>query len=246
MERRMGGWTKAAGVAALVWRIVLTTGTGAIFAFLVARQAYGSALLPPLFIVLSFAWGLAAFLVAQAGFAAWTGRAPSAEALARMRRLLGVLVAAALYFVLVLHLVNAYFAKQWAIERFLLVDGGVYPLLFWGGYVLAGSLLPMALLWHPRLAAPRATLAASILVTAGAFAWLYAFILGGQAFPLDVFPGYAVSSSFGDGQVQAYAPSLPEIGLGVGGLGLAFLIAVAGVAALPFLPDDDVAKAGAD
>lgn len=249
LERRMNPYAKAAGVAAFVWRLALTTGTGAIFAFLVARQAYGSALLPPLFIVLSFAWGLAAFLVAQAGFAAWTARAPAAEGLDRMRRLLAVLVAAALYFALIFHFVNAYFAKQQAFERFLLVDGGVYPLLFWGGFVLLGGVLPLAILWHPRLPARAASLAASVLVTIGAFAWLYAFVVGGQAFPLEIFPGYAVSSSFGDGQVQAYAPSLPEIALGAGGLGLAFLIAVVGAGSLPFLPDgagDAPAKAGAE
>src|SRR5512135_3406686 len=42
-ERRMNRYTKAAGIAALVWRFALTTGTGSIFAFLVARQAYQSA-----------------------------------------------------------------------------------------------------------------------------------------------------------------------------------------------------------
>ena len=63
MEPRLGRWSKPAGLAAFAWRIVLTTGTGSIFAFLVARQAYGSALLAPLFIVMSFAWGLAVFLV---------------------------------------------------------------------------------------------------------------------------------------------------------------------------------------
>ncbi len=245
MDRRMGAYSKAAGTAAFVWRLVLTTGTGAIFAFLVARQAYGSALLPPLFIVLSLAWGLAAFVLAQAGLAAWTRRAPPAAALVRMRRLLAIFVAAALYFVAIHHLVSAYFAKQWAFERFVLVEGGVYPLLFWGGFVLLGGLLPLALLWNPRLTGARPTIVASLLVTAGAFAWLYVFILGGQAFPLELFPGYAVASTFGDGQIQSYAPSLPEIALGVGGLGVAFLITVAGAGALPFLPEGDTAAPAA-
>jgi Ni/Fe-hydrogenase subunit HybB-like protein len=64
-ERRYNAWSKPAGIAALVWRFVLTTGTGSIFGFLVARQAYQSALLAPLFIVLSFGWGLAVFLIVQ-------------------------------------------------------------------------------------------------------------------------------------------------------------------------------------
>jgi len=63
MERRMNPLSKSAGFAVFAWRFILTTGTGLIFAFLAARQAYASALLPPLFIVISFAWGLAVFLI---------------------------------------------------------------------------------------------------------------------------------------------------------------------------------------
>ncbi|MGE5088614.1 MAG: NrfD/PsrC family molybdoenzyme membrane anchor subunit [Candidatus Levyibacteriota bacterium] len=239
LERRMNPYSRYAGLAAFVWRIVLTTGTGSIFAFLVARQAYGSALLPPLFVVLSFAWGLAVFLVVHAAIYAWTGRRPPPEVLGRMGRLLALFVVAAFYLVLVYHMVNAYFAKQQVFERFLLLDGGVYPLLFWGGYVAVGGIAPLALLWHPRLRGPRATLAAALLVIAGAFAWLYVFIIGGQAFPLEIFPGYHVTSSFGDGQIQSYVPSLPEIALGCGGLGLAFLITLAGLRTLPFAPKDE-------
>ena len=51
----------------------------------------------------------------------------------RMARLLGVFVAAALYLVVVYHLTNLYFARQAAFEPFILLDGGIYPLLFWGG-----------------------------------------------------------------------------------------------------------------
>ncbi len=107
MEKRMGAYSKAAGVAAFAWRLILTTGTGTIFAFLVARQAYGSALLPPLFIVLSFAWGLAVFLVVQAAMYAWSAGTVPAAVHARMRSLLALFVIGALYFVAVFHLVNA-------------------------------------------------------------------------------------------------------------------------------------------
>ena len=79
-----------------------------------------------------------------------------------------------------------------------------------------------------------------MLVIVGAFALLYVLIIGGQAFPLDIFPGYQViSSSFGDGQVASYTPSLPEIVLGTGGLAIAFMITIVGVRALNFLPHDD-------
>ena len=239
-ERRLNKYSKPAGLAALVWRFVLTTGTGSIFAFLVARQAYQSALLAPLFIVLSFGWGLAVFLIAQSTMYAWEGRELDSAIQRRMARLLGVFIAASLYLVAVYHLTNLYYAKQAAFERFLLVDGGLYPLLFWAGYVLVGSVLPLLLLFHPKLSSARATFAASALVVVGAFAFLYVFIIGGQAFPLEIFPGHEVSSSFGDGAIASYVPSLPEFLLGVGGLGAALLLTVVGVRAFDFMPQDDI------
>lgn len=232
MEKRMNRYARAAGIAALVWRFVLTTGTGAIFAFLVARQAYASAVLPPLFIVLSLAWGMAVFVLVHAAYGG-----AGEELNRRMRNLLGILVALALYLTAVYHLTNLYFARQVEFERFILLDGGIYPWLFWVGYALAGSAAPMALVWRPGAGAGSLRLAAA-LTLAGAFAWLYVFIIGGQAFPLEIFPGYEVTSSFRDGQIASYAPSLPEVLLGLGGIAAAFLIVLVGVQVFDFTPDD--------
>jgi molybdopterin-containing oxidoreductase family membrane subunit len=239
-ERRFNAWSRPAGIAALVWRFVLTTGTGSIFAFLVARQAYGSALLAPLFIVLSFGWGLAVFLIVQATMYAWNSRVLDIAIQRRLARLLGIFVAASLFLVAVYHLTNGYFAKQQAFEAFILRDGGIFPLLFWGGYVAVGSLVPLVLLLHPRLGDARATLAASVLIVLGAFAWLFVFIVGGQAFPLEIFPGWQVSSSFADGAIAHYVPAMPEWLLGIGGLSAAFLLTVIGVRVLDFMPQDDL------
>lgn len=248
-ERRMNRWSKTAGLAALVWRFALTTGTGSIFGFLVARQAYQSALLAPLFIVLSFAWGLAVFLVVQSSMYAWNEQQLPQAVQKRMARLLGIFVAGALYLVAVYHLTNLYFARQGVFEAFILLGrgdaGSAFPALFWGGYVMLGALVPLALLFHPRLGGPRATLAASALVVIGAFALLYVFIIGGQVFPLDIFPGFDVKSSFTDGAIEHYRASLPELLLGLGGVGAAFVLTTIGVRVLDFLPQDDFAALGA-
>ena len=53
---------------------------------------------------------------------------------------------------------------------------------------------------------------------------------------MDIFPGYLVRSSFADGAIAAYTPRLPELLLGLGGLGAAFLVTLVGVRVLPFLP----------
>ena len=244
-ERRFNAWSRPAGIAVLVWRFVLTAGTGSIFAFLVARQAWGSALLPPLFIVMSFSWGMAVFLVVQAALYGWSRRTLDPAVGRRLARLLGIFVAASLFLVAVQHLTGSYFAKQQAFQAFVLLGqggGGVFALLFWGGYVGLGSLLPLVLLLHPRPGGARATTAAAALVVLSAFAWLYVFIVGGQAFPLDIFPGRQVSSSFADGAVAAYAPAWPEWLLGIGGVGAAFLLTVVGVRVLDFMPQDDLAE----
>lgn len=244
-ERRFNAWSRPAGIAVLVWRFVLTAGTGSIFAFLVARQAWGSALLPPLFIVMSFSWGMAVFLVVQAALYGWNRRTLDPAIGRRLARLLGIFVAASLFLVAVQHLTGSYFAKQQAFQAFVLLGqggGGSFALLLWGGYVGLGSLLPLVLLLHPRLGGARATTAAAALVVLGAFAWLYVFIVGGQAFPLDILPGRQVSSSFADGAVAAYAPAWPEWLLGIGGVGAAFLLTVVGVRVLDFMPQDDLAE----
>jgi molybdopterin-containing oxidoreductase family membrane subunit len=243
LEKRFGALARPVGLAAFAWRIILTTGTGSIFGFLVSRQAYASGVIAPLFIALSLAWGLAVFHLAQLGLARMGGPAMTDDLQRRVRRLLGVFVIAALYFVVVHHLTNLYWAKQGAFERFILVSGAPYPALFWGGFVVLGSVVPVALVFHPRLAGQGATALASALVALGAFAFLYVFIIGGQAFPLEIFPGYEAASAYRDGQVDGYVPSLPEVLLGFGGLAASFLVALVGVRALPILPAEEVAVA---
>jgi len=93
------------------------------------------------------------------------------------------------------------------------------------------------LLYHPKLGRLRSSIAlASLLVIAGGLAQVYVIIIGGQAYPLDLFPGMIVSSSFYDGVVNSYTPSLPEVLLGIGGVALAIAMVVLGVKVLRFLP----------
>jgi molybdopterin-containing oxidoreductase family membrane subunit len=61
-------------------------------------------------------------------------------------------------------------------------------------------------------------------------------IIGGQAFPLTLFPNAEVSSSFYDGVVAAYAPSLPEVLLGLGGMAMSLIMVVLAIRILGFLP----------
>jgi len=237
MEKRWMHHSKKAGLLAFVWRLSLTTGTGSIFGFLVARPGYDAAIMAPMFIAMSFAFGLAIFIILVSVIYKATGRPLGDLILFKMRNLLGTFVAAACYFSVVQHLTNLYAAEHMGVESFILWNGGIYTFLFWVVQIGVGTLFPLAMLFNPATGRTcQGINIASMAVIAGGFAQLYVIIIGGQAFPLQLFPGMEVSSSFFDGQVHAYAPSLPELVLGFSGIATAMLIVAVAVKYLPLLP----------
>ena len=237
LERRMNRFTSTAGFVAFIWRLVLTTGTGSIFGFLVARQSYDAAIMAPMFIIMSFSFGLAFFILVLSACCEGTGRELGDFTIRRLGKLLGIFVAAVLYFATVQHLTNLYATEHHGVERFILMEGGVHTLLFWGGQVVLGGLLPLALIYHPATAGVRKwILISAVLVILGGLAQVYVIIIGGQAYPLVLFPGMEVSSSFFDGAVNHYSPSLPEALLSIGGMAIAGLIVAIAVKFLKFLP----------
>jgi molybdopterin-containing oxidoreductase family membrane subunit len=237
MERRMNAFTKPVGVFAFVWRLALTTGTGSIFGFLVARQAWDAAIMAPMFIAMSLAFGLAVFLLLTLAISRHAGRELGAGLRRRLARLLGIFAAVVLYFAAVQHLTNLYAAEHAAVERFILFEGGIYTTLFWLGQIGIGGVVPLVLIFAPQIKSSVNTVMwASVAVIIGGFAQLYVIIIGGQAFPQILFPGRIVESSFADGGIAAYAPSLPELGLGLGGAALALAIVTLAIKVLAVLP----------
>jgi Ni/Fe-hydrogenase subunit HybB-like protein len=241
-ERKGNVYMKPVGTFAFLWRLALTTGTGSIFGFLVGRQAYDTAILAPMFVVMSFAYGLAIYLLVLMLSFQWDNRPIGPVMLKRLKNLLALFVAAVLYFTLVYHLTKLYGAKNADVETFVLISGGIYTALFWVGWVLIGGLVPLGILYHPELGKDRNWIAAACgLVIAGGLAAMYVIIIGSQAYPLEMFPGKTVLEfgAPGDvgGGVAPYAPSFPELLLGVGGVGVAMLITAVGVRVLQFLPE---------
>ena len=237
MDRGVGRWNKLAGVSAFIWRLILTTGTGSIFGFLVARQAYDAAIFAPMFIIMSFAFGLAIFVLVLLSSYNGTGRELGDSVIRRLRNLLGVFVGAVLYFVVVYHLTNLYATEHHGVEKFILVEGGVFTNMFWLGQIIIGGIIPLILLFTPALANCRKSLtAASIMVILGGLAAMYVIIIGGQAYPLELFPGMEVTSSFYDGVVNSYSPTMAEFLLGVGGFAFALIIVAFAVKVLQLLP----------
>lgn len=238
MERRLNGHTRMIGTLAFLWRLILTTGTGSIFGLLVARQPYDEAIMAPMFIVMSFAFGLSIFILVLMAACRGSARPLGESTLMRLKNLLGVFAAGELYFLMIFHLTKLYQAGFLGAEAFLLWSGGPYTVLFWFGAVFLGAVLPMLLFWLPPTRRSRAAVGwGSVSVAVGGLALMYDIIIGGQAWPLSIFPGMQVSSSFYDGVVNSYVPRLPEYALGLGGCALALLITLLALRLLPFLPE---------
>ena len=159
-----------------------------------------------------------------------TARPLDDRLLHRLARLQAIFVSVVLYFVLVRHLANLYVAEHVAVERFLLIDGGggVYPAVFWGGQILAGSIAPLVILWGGGRMRSRGWIGtAAGLVVVGGFSQLYGIIIGGQAAPLLIFPGKEViEGALIDGEPSRYLASAPELLLGLGGVAVSLLILV--------------------
>ena len=239
MERRMNGFVKPAGYLAFVWRLVLTTGTGSIFGFLVARQAYDAALMGPLFVTMSFSIGTATFILFLLSLCRWAGCPLGNEMMDRLRRLQRIFVIVVLYMVVVFHLSKLYITNQHGIENFILLDGGTVTLFFWLGQIAIGSLIPLAILYSPYTRHSRPwTAVGAALILVGGLAQIYVIIIAAQAYPLEIFPGkIVVESSFFDGAIVGYHPGMPEVMLGIGGVALALLIVSLAMKVLPFVPE---------
>ena len=239
MDPRMTAFYRPAGTAAFLWRLFMTTGTGSVLGFLVSRAAFRSAVMAPEFIALSLSFGTAIFALVLLALQRFEGRPVPTPALrARLSRLLGLLVAISLYFVAVQHGTGLYQAERRDVEHFLLFQGGLYSVLIWGGFVVLGSVLPMMLLFDPLRAGQHGALPiASALIVFGGLCLIYATVIGGEAFPIEIFPGMHVTSSAFDGAVHPYAPSLPELALGLGAVGVAGVVLLMAMWVLPLLPD---------
>jgi molybdopterin-containing oxidoreductase family membrane subunit len=235
------------GWAAFTWRLILTTGTGSIFGFLGARDAVFGAIMAPLFIASSLVYGLAfTVLVLMTMSRETSDKLCNVEMIDKFRGLLIIFSGATLFITAIEHLNKFYGAPTQGVEMFLLKDGGVYPLIFWLGQIVIGSLAPLALLafMGEGVAGRRNLGIASALFLVGGLAQMYTIIIGSQAYPLNIFPGFEASSSFFDGAINSYTPSLPEILLGISGISIAMMIAAVAIRLLPFLPQS-TAKSGA-
>ncbi len=237
LDREVNKYSRYMGTFAFAWRIILTTGTGSIFGFLVAREAYATAILAPLFIVMSLSYGTAVYYLIIRIISRFFHFHVPEEVIVNLKSLTMYFLFANIYFLGLYHVTNLYIAKHINFELFILTSGGIYTYAFWIGQVLIGLIIPLFLVMTKKFNNILALKYASILILIGSFSAMYVIIIGGQAFPLTIFPDHIIlNSTFYDNVVHQYYPSVFEFILGIGGVALALIIVLVGIANFKFLP----------
>ncbi|MBF0182949.1 MAG: polysulfide reductase NrfD [Magnetococcales bacterium] len=238
-------FTKAAGSAAFAWRFVLTTGTGSIFGVIHAREVFHSAITAPTFVAVSLTSGTAMSILLLLASFRFTERELDRRLLFALRNALIFFLLLVLYLLIVEKFTKFYSPAFYDVESWILT--GSYAWLYWGGVVLLGVLGPLAVLFNSNLGNQIGGIAfASGMVVLGLFCFVGFVLIAGQAYPMNMFPGYEAASIFQDGVEGSYAPTLVEFMLGLGGIGVSGLLYLLGIRFFRLLPKKATAPEGWD
>ncbi len=238
-------FTKVVGSAAFGWRFMLTTGTGSIFGVVHAREVFHSAITAPTFVAISLTSGTAMSILLLVSSFHLTGRVMDKRLVYALRNVLIYFLLLVLYLLIVEKFTKFYSPAFYDVEQWILM--GPYAWLYWGGVVFVGVVAPMIILFNHRWGNQvGGIMTAAGLVVAGLFLFIGFVLIAGQSYPLNMFPGYEISSVFQDGLEGSYTPTLVELCLGVGGIGVSGLIYLLGIRFFRLLPQKASAPEGWD
>jgi molybdopterin-containing oxidoreductase family membrane subunit len=230
-------WTKILALVAVLWAILVHSGTGAIFGF-VPRELYRSPLLPPSFVAAALSSGTALMIVVILVLFRVAKRPLDNRLMLWVGRLLAVLVVVAGYFVFIENVYRLYVHESREAARYFLF-GGFHSVLFWLGLVLVGTIVPAAILFSRRGGDSISWVAFSaILVVVGVLCERYLIVIPGLAHPPDLFPGWKITHSMVDEGIAAYSISSYEVLQVLGVLSLMGLLFIWGLKLLRLLPTE--------
>ncbi len=237
MEKEMERLVKVLGVIAVIIAVLVHSGTGGIFGFIRARELYHSSLTPLAFVAAALSSGTALIIILLSLTFKLTGRFLDTRLLIGLGRFLAIFIIVVLYFFLVENLTRVYSPDSYYPTHFMLFSLNEYSLLFWVGLILFGCLIPLIILFHPKLSKEIFwVIFASILVVIGVFCERYIIVFPGQVYPLELFPGKHITSPFMDGQFDFYCVSFPEFMQVLGVFSILGILYILGLKILPLLP----------
>jgi molybdopterin-containing oxidoreductase family membrane subunit len=228
-------WTKRLALVAVLWAILVHSGTGAIFGF-VPRELYKSPLLPPSFIAAALSSGTALMILIVLALFRLTKRPLEPKPILWIGRLLAVFIVVVVYFVFIENAHRYYLIESRATERYFLF-GGFHSVLFWMGMIFVGAIVPATILFMRKTGDSIPWVAAAaVMVVAGVFCERYLIVLPGLSHPPDLIPGWRIVESAAEEGIVSYCPSFYELLQALGVVALIGLAFIWGLKLLKLLP----------
>jgi len=228
------------GIIAVCWAVLVHMGTGAIFGFIAAREAWFSPIKPFEFLAAALTSGLALLIVVVILTLKFSGRDVKREMITSLGGLLSVFIIILLVLVFIDKLTHFYSPDRGATVYML---AGHFSWIFWGFQIGMGVVIPLAILFNPRLnkTIRWVTLAATSVVI-GVFFERYYLVIPGAAYPQQYYPG-KIEGTWGT--LGSFALTPVEMVLSVGIVALLGLLFVLGLKYLELLPAKEAEEASA-
>ena len=235
-------WMKRWGILAISWAALVHMGTGAIFGFMEARDAWFTPIKPLEFLTCAVVSGVALLIVVLILTMKFTQREQRKDMVISLSRLLSVFICV-LALLIFLDKMTHLYAPDRAAALYSLT--GKYCWIFWGLQIGLVVILPLAILFNKRLRTVKWIFAASLSVVVGIFFERYFLVIPQAAFPLQYYPGH-IEGVYGAIGSFSFTPA--EIGMSIGifaMLGLLFLLGLKFMKALPEKSPEELAAAAA-
>ncbi|HEX7505716.1 MAG TPA: NrfD/PsrC family molybdoenzyme membrane anchor subunit [Polyangia bacterium] len=233
-------WTKILALIAVLWAILVHSGTGAIFGF-VPRELYTSSLLPPSFVAAALSSGTALMILVILVLFRLTKRPLAPKPMLWIGRLLAVFIVVAGYFVFIENAHRYYVAASRAAEHDYLF-GGFHSVVFWVGLVFLGTIVPAAILLERKNGNSRHSIrrvaCASVMVVLGVLCERYLIVIPGLSHPPGLIPGWMITQSAVEEGIVNYCPTSYEIMQSLGVVALVGLCFIWGLKLLRLLPTE--------
>ena len=225
-------YTKIMGTVAVFWAILVHMGTGAIFGFIAAREAWVSPIKPLEFLAAALTSGLALLIVVVVLTLKFSGRDVKRKMVASLRRLLVTFILILLVLIIVDKLTHFYSPDR---EATVYMLTGYYSWIFWCFQIGMGAVLPLAILVNPRLnQATRWVTIAAASVVIGVFFERYYLVIPGAAYPLHYYSPGKIEGVWG--ALSSFTIKPVEMFLSLGIVALLVLVFMLGLKFLELLP----------
>jgi molybdopterin-containing oxidoreductase family membrane subunit len=235
-------WMKRWGILAIGWASFVHMGTGAIFGFMEAREAWFTPIKPLEFLTCAVTSGVALLIVVLILTMKFTQREQRKEMVVSLSRLLSVFICI-LALLIFLDKMTHLYAPDRAAALYSLT--GRYWWIFWILQIGLVVIVPLIILFNKRLRTVKWIFAASLSVVIGIFFERYFLVISQAGFPMQFYPG-TIEGVWG--QIGSFTLTPAEIGMVIGIfalLGLLFLLGIKFMKALPEKTPEELAAAAA-